>query len=67
MDEGAQVRIYEYEVFDKATRSWKLASLRGTLEAIAAVGGVAVRSSVLIVDRSRLDDEGFLVRTGFTA
>ena len=67
MDESPLVRIYEFEVFDKDLRRWKVASSRGTLEAIAAVGGVAVRSSALMVDRARLDDEGFLVQSSFTA
>ena len=63
MNEDALATVYEFEFFDKATRSWRLSVKIGTMEAIAAVGGIAVRSSALRVDRARLDEEGFLVKT----
>ena len=55
------VTVYEFEAFDPRTRSWKLALRRGTLEAIESVQGIASRSTGLMVDRARLDEDGFLV------
>ena len=55
------VTVYEFESFDAKSRSWKLSLRRGTLDAIEAVQGVAVRSTGLVVQRARLDEDGFLV------
>lgn len=63
MSEAALVTVYDFEIYDKATRCWRLSTQVGTMEAIGAVGGVAVRSSALRVDRTRLDDDGFLVKS----
>ena len=57
------IAVYDFELFDKATRSWKLADRMGTLPAIAAEGGVPMRGSRLVVMRTRLDEDGFLVKT----
>jgi len=64
MNDATLVAVYEFEVFDKAARCWKLSSRVGTREAIESIGGVPVRSSVLMVDRARLDERGFLGTAG---
>jgi hypothetical protein len=58
MDELAMV--YEFEIYDGLTRRWRNSGVRGTLEAISKVGGVAVRSTALPVDPRRLDPAGFV-------
>jgi hypothetical protein len=57
------VTVYEYESLDAARHRWRRADRRGTLEAIASVGGVPLRSTGLVVDASRLDEDGFIVTT----
>ena len=63
MNDDEMVPVFDYEIYDKAARRWRLALDVGTLEAIARLGGVPIRSSVLHVEAARLDDEGFLVKT----
>ena len=54
------VTVYEFETFDKVARSWKRSSRLGTLDAITRTGGVAIRSTALNVDATRLDPDGFV-------
>ena len=52
--------VYEFECFDKQARAWKRCAQRGTIEAVTRLGGVAIQSSALVVQASRVDSEGFL-------
>lgn len=54
------VVVYEFEVYDIASRSWRRDLRRATLEAIAVIGGVALKSTALAVDASRVDGDGFV-------
>ena len=54
------VTVYEFEVFDRVARRWKRCERRGTVEAITRLGGVAIQSTALTVDSSRLDQDGFV-------
>ena len=58
MDELATV--YEFEIYDGLTRRWRNSGVRGTLEAISKVGGVAIRSTALPISLARLDPAGFV-------
>ena len=59
--------VYDFEVLDGATHRWVVADRKGTLDAIARVAGVPMRATVLVVDSTRLDEEGFLVKTRIPA
>jgi hypothetical protein len=61
MDEIATV--YEFEIYDGLARRWRNSGVRGTLDAILKVGGVAIRSTALPILVARLDPAGF-VRLG---
>ena len=41
-------------------RAWKRVEQRGTVEAITRIGGVAIQSSALTVDASRVGPDGFV-------
>jgi hypothetical protein len=54
------VVVYEFEIYDAASRRWKRSLRRGTLAAIHACNGVPIRSSALVVDPARVDADGFV-------
>ena len=55
-----EVTVYEFELFDRVARRWKRSERRGTVEAITKAGGVALQSTALVIDSSRLDGDGFV-------
>ena len=57
---GDEVTVYEFEVYDRTARRWKRSERRGTVEAITKVGGIALQSTALVIDASRLDRDGFV-------
>jgi len=57
------VTVYEYESLDSARHRWRRADRKGTLDAIARVGPVPIRSTGLVVDAGTRDEEGFIVTT----
>ena len=54
------VTVYEFEIYDGLVRRWRNSGVRGTIEAILKVGGVAIRSTALPIDVARLDPAGFV-------
>ena len=52
--------VYEFEIYDGLARRWRNSGVRGTLEAIVKVGGVAIRSTALPIAAERLDPAGFV-------
>ena len=57
------ITVYEFESLDDTRHRWRRADRKGTLEAIARVGGVPIRSTALVVDAARLDEDGFVITT----
>jgi hypothetical protein len=60
--EGA-LTVYDFEEFHVASRSWRRADRMGTEDAIHKAGGIAIKSSGLVVAMDRVDGDGFLVKT----
>jgi hypothetical protein len=55
------VTVYQFEEYDHETRRWRLSGRRATLDAITQAGGIAIRSTGLVVDASRIDADGFVI------
>ena len=56
----ATVTVYAFETFDSRRRCWVKSESLGTLEAIAALGGVPLKSSALVVDAAKVAAGGLL-------
>ena len=55
------VNVYGYEEWDRGERRWKRAARLGTLDAIAGVNGIAMMSSEMVIDPSRVGGDGFVL------
>jgi hypothetical protein len=53
--------VYAYEEWDRGERRWRRAARIGTLDAIASMNGVAIMSSEMVIDPSRVGADGFVI------
>ena len=56
----ATLTLYNFETFDPVRRRWEKAERMGTLEAIAAIGGVPLRSSALVIESDKVGPDGMV-------
>ena len=50
--------VYQYELFDRASRSWRSPGIYATQAAIERMGGVILHSTMLQVAESRIGPDG---------
>ena len=58
-----ELTVYDFEEYHGATHTWRRAGRMGTEEAIRKAGGIAIKSSALVINAARVDADGFLVKT----
>lgn len=56
------VTVYQYEIYDRETLRWLRAQEYATLEYIASIGAVPLTGLRWVVDASRVDEKGQLVK-----